>query len=141
MFSLMGRVVPHEARETLKYHAKEIVKTAKAYAPVDEYRLVKAIKLLPMQGNQYSLRLVIDVGGTINGRSVDTYAAIVHEYPWHKRGPLTRMKGPKAGPRYLVRAVDAHKAKLVSELNKAMAAGISKSVTRSGVNAKAKRKR
>lgn len=139
MFHLIEREVPAEARRVLKWYAEEIVKTAKWYAPVDEYRLIRAIKLLPSQGNQYSLRMVIDVGGVIDGRSVDTYAAIVHEYPWSKRGPRTRAKGPQAGPRYLVRAVDKHKAKLVADLHVAMGTGLSHAVARSGVNAKRKR--
>lgn len=138
MFNLMANEVPEAAREVLKKGAKEIRDTAKAYAPVDEHRLEKAIHILPYQGNQYMLRVTIDVGGVINGRSVDEYAAIVHEYTWSKRGPLTRLKGPKAGPRYLVRAVEAHRIALVKDLQATMAHGIAKSVARSGVNRKRK---
>lgn len=36
------------------------------------------------------------------------YAWIVHEYPWSKRGPKTKRKGPQAGPRYVVRAFEKH---------------------------------
>lgn len=36
------------------------------------------------------------------------YAWIVHEYPWHKRGPKTKAKGPQAGPRYVARAFEKH---------------------------------
>lgn len=141
MFELMGRDIPAEARKVMTEQAKDIVKTAKWYAPVDKYRLTRAIKLLPAQGNQYSLRLTIVVKGTVEGRSVDKYAVWVHEYPWSKRGPLTRAKGPQAGPRYIKRAVDDHKRDLIKELEAAMARGIKQAVQSSGVNSGKKRSR
>ena len=134
MFDMMDRNIPRQAREVLKSGAQTIVDQAIAFAPVDKHNLEKAIKLLPFQGNQYSLRIVIDVGGFVGGRNVDEYAAIVHEYPWSKRGPLTRVKSPSAGPRYLTRAFEKHRGKVKKDLQDSMAAEISKSIHRSGVN-------
>jgi hypothetical protein len=141
MFELVGTRVPQEARNVVKFYAQEIVKTAKWYAPVDEYRLTRAIKLLPSRGNAYSLRMTIVVSGVIDGRSVDSYAARVHSYPWYKRGPRTRAKGPQAGPRYLSRAMEDHKKKMIAALEKAMQKGIQDAVRSSGVNAKTRGKR
>lgn len=140
MFRMVDKNVTREAREVMHRYADQIRDTARAFAPVLEHRIEKAIKVLPSQGNQYSLRLVIAVTGTVDGRSVDTYAAIVHEYPWSKRGVYTRLKGPQAGPRYLARAVEKHKKDLMVELRAAMSKGIGQSIARSGVN-KNKRRR
>lgn len=134
MFQLVDRGVNRGARDILKHYTEEIQKTARYFAPVDQYRLEKAIKILPYKGNQYMLRAVIHVSGVVNGRSVDEYATIVHEYQWHKRGPLTRMKGPQAGPRYLARAVEKHKKELFEALKESMRKEISRAVARSGVN-------
>lgn len=140
MFNLMDKVVPEAAREVLKQGAEKIKDTARAFAPVDEGRLEKAIHILPYQGNQFMLRIVIDVSGVVDGRDVSEYAAIVHEYPWSKRGPLTRVKGPRAGPKYMVRAVEEHRAKLIRELQAAMQTGINQAIDRSRVNSKARKK-
>lgn len=131
---LTDRHVTEETRTVLRQGAELIKQTARQYAPVDEHRIEKAIKVLPAQGNQYSLQLTIAVTGTVDGRSVDTYAAIVHEYQWHKRGPLTKVKGPKAGPRYLKRAVDHRKKEVIKALEAAVRKGISTGIDRSGVN-------
>lgn len=138
-FKLVDQEVNDEARATMKKFAEQIRQDARRFAPVDEHRIEKAIKVLPAQGNQYSLRLVVAVTGYVNGRSVDTYAAIVHEYPWSKRGPYTKLKGPQAGPRYLLRAVEKNKKGLQQELAAAMNRGISQGIRRSGVNNKRRR--
>lgn len=139
-FQLTDHYVNAEARKVFKTGIQSIIDSAKSFAPVDEHRLEKAIHALPFQGNQYMLRVVIDVGGVIAGRSVDEYAAIVHEYPWSKRGPLTRLKGPRAGPRYMVRAVEEHRKKLALDIGKAMNKGISRAQATSGVNIKKRRR-
>lgn len=139
MFDLLARDVPKEARTTFKMGVEQIVQTAIDFAPVDEYRLEKAIKALPFRGNQYTLKAVIDVSGFINGRDVSTYATIVHEYPWSKRGPKTRAKSPRAGPRYLMRAVEAHKKELIAELGSTTAKAVDTAVRRSGVNRRRRR--
>lgn len=136
MFNLVERKVTDEARTVMRDYAEQIRDTARDYAPVLEHRIEKAIKILPAQGNQYMLRLTIAVTGTVAGRVVDTYAAIVHEYPWEKRGVFTRLKGPQAGPRYLKRAVELHRKDLVRDLKKAMQSGINKGIAQSGVNSK-----
>lgn len=140
-FKLTDKLVTAEARAVLVNGAKAIKQTARSYAPVDQHRIEKAIKLLPSQGNQYSLRVTIAVTGVVDGRLVDHYASIVHEYPWHKRGPLTRLKGPKAGPRYLTRAVTAHKKEIIEELKAAMNQGVRTAIQRSGVNTKKRRRK
>lgn len=136
MFRLVEQKVTDEARVVMRTYAEQIRDTARAYAPVLEHRIEKAIKILPAQGNQYMLRLTIAVTGTVDGRVVDKYAAIVHEYPWEKRGVFTRLKGPQAGPRYLKRAVELHRKDLIRDLNKAMQKGVSQGIARSGVNSK-----
>jgi hypothetical protein len=134
MFSMMDREIPARAREVLKQGAQDIRKTAIAFAPVDLHNLEGAIHVLPYRGNQYMFRAVIDVSGVVGGRDVSVYATIVHEYPWSKRGPKTRAKSPRAGPRYLGRAVEANQARINKELRVAMATGIASSIARSGVN-------
>lgn len=136
MFKLVEQKVTDEARTVMRDYAEQIRDTARAYAPVLEHRIEKAIKILPAQGNQYMLRLTIAVTGTVDGRVVDKYAAIVHEYPWEKRGVFTRLKGPQAGPRYLKRAVELHKKDLIRDLGEAMRKGVSQGIARSGVNNK-----
>ena len=136
MFRLADMEVTKEARDVVKQYAEIIRETTRAFAPVDEHRLEKAIKVLPSKGNRHYLQVTIGVGGVVNGRDVSEYAAIVHEYPWEKRGPLTRMKGPRAGPRYLRRAVEHHRKDLQRDLKIAVAAGMTKAVGRSGVNKK-----
>lgn len=134
MFNLVERKVTDEARTVMRDYAEQIRDTARDYAPVLEHRIEKAIKILPAQGNQYMLRLTIAVTGTVAGRVVDSYAAIVHEYPWQKRGVFTRLKGPQAGPRYLKRAVELHKKDMIRDLKAAMQKGISRGIAQSGVN-------
>lgn len=138
-FQLTDRLVNQEARDVLKRGALNIKTTAREFAPVLEHRIEKAIKILPSQGNQYSLRITIAVTGNINGKVVDSYAAEVHEYPWHRRGVFTRLKGPKAGPRYLSRAVEARKKEILDGLAAAMNTGISQAISKSGVNRKKRR--
>lgn len=139
-FKLVDKTVTDKTRQVMKDYAELIKDQAIKNAPVLEHRIEQAIKLLPSQGNQYSLRMTIAVTGSVDGRSVDTYAAIVHEYPWSKRGPGTRAKGPQAGPRYLARAVEKYKADLMRDLRNAMAQGVSQAVKRSGVNNKKRRR-
>lgn len=139
-FDLIDRNVNRECRDAMVAVVKKIVQDTKRFAPVDKHRLEKAVKLLPSRGNQYSLHMTIAVEGTVNGRDVDEYAAIVHEYPWNKRGPLTRMKGPKAGPRYLTRAVEKNKKEMMEALAAAMNTGIAKGISRSNVNRKKRRR-
>lgn len=140
-FKLTDEMVNSETREVLKAAAKQIRDDARRFAPVLHHRIERAIKVLPAQGNQYSLRLVVAVTGNIGGKSVDSYAAIVHEYEWHKRGPYTRLKGPQAGPRYLARAVEKNKRQLTQDLQAAMNRGISMAMQKSGVNSRRKRRR
>ncbi|WEU67485.1 hypothetical protein [Xanthomonas phage JGB6] len=140
MFQLTEKRVTEEARSVLRRYAEKVKNDAVAFAPVDEHNLEKAIKVLPSQGNQYTLRMTIAVGGVVGGRNVDEYAAIVHEYQWSKRGPYTRLKGPKAGPRYLKRAVEANEKGLKADLAKAMQKGIDTAIRQSGVNKRARRR-
>ena len=72
MFRLLDREVPALARATLVDGAKKIRNTAISFAPVDKHNLEKAIHLLPFQGNQYSLRIIIDVGGIVGGLWMNT---------------------------------------------------------------------
>jgi hypothetical protein len=137
---LTDREVNDQARAVLREAAVKIRDTARQYAPVDEHRLEKAIQILPSQGNQYTLRVTIAVTGAVDGRIVDTYAAIVHEYPWTKRGPLTKVKGPKAGPRYLARAMRDNEKWVIKKLSEAMGRGINRAISRSGVNNKRRRR-
>lgn len=138
---LTDRLVNDQAREVMKQGAEKIKNDARHFAPVEFHGIEKALKLLPSQGNRYSLRMTVAVTGVVNGRNIDEYAAIVHEYAWHKRGPLTRLKGPQAGPRYLVRAVNKNKKTILDGLEKAMSSGISTAIARSGVNKPRKRRK
>jgi len=140
MFRLVDKEVNEETRRVFKEYVTKIHKTAREFAPVDEYRLERAIKVEPMRSNQYSMKAIISVGGVIDGRLVDEYATIVHEYQWHKRGPKTRAKSNRAGPRYMTRAVKEHEKDMIRELGAAMSKGISRAVSRSGVNRKKRRR-
>lgn len=140
-FKLIDAEVSQAARDVIREYAGRIRDTARDYAPVLEHRIEKAIKILPSQGNKYSLRMTVAVEGVIKGRDVTSYAAIVHEYSWQKRGPLTRIKGPQAGPRYLKRAVEAHRKDLTRDLEQAMGKAINKAVRKGGTSKKQKRRR
>lgn len=141
MFKLVDKNVNQKTRDVMHAGAERIKQMAIVNAPIDEGNLEKAIKVKPSQGNQYSLKIVIAVEGIVGGRNVEEYAAIVHEYTWDKRGPLTRAKGPKAGPRYLFRAVRDGKQQLMRELAEATNKGIQSGIASSGVNAKSRRRR
>lgn len=140
-FRLIDKEVSSSARDVMREYAMKIRDTARDFAPVLEHRIEKAIKILPSQGNQYSLRLTVAVEGVVKGRDVTTYAAIVHEYPWEKRGVFTRLKGPQAGPRYLKRAVDLHRKDLTRDLQAAMGGAIAKAIRKGGTNNSKRRRR
>lgn len=133
---LVDRNVNEGARLALRQGAENVKKDAVAFAPVLHYRLEKAIKILPARGNQYSLKLTIAVTGVIDGKSVDKYAAEVHEYSWERRGALTQLKSPKAGPRYLFRAMEKNKKDIEERLSAAVNSGITTAIAQSGVNRK-----
>ena len=140
MFELMDKNVTTEAREALKAGVVKIHRQAIKNAPVDEYRLVHAIKIEPYTANKWFLRGHITVGGVVAGRDVSQYAMIVHEYPWEKRGPKTRAKGPMAGPRYLARAVKEYRAEILRNVENAMKKGVESAVRQSGANVKRSRR-
>ena len=134
MFQMVDREVNSQTREVFKEYVDKICETAKEFAPVDEHRLERAIHVQPIRSNQYSMKAIIDVSGTIDGRDVSRYATIVHEYEWHRRGPKTRAKSNRAGPRYLTRAMREHEKEMIRALGVAMGKAINRSVARSGVN-------
>lgn len=131
---VMDRNVNKDAREALKHEAKEIVGTARWYAPRLKWNLERTIKLAPIVANQFSMRITITVGGSIGGVDVTKYAAMVHEFPWEKRGPITRSKGPQAGPRYLSRALRDHKNATIQAIGDATAKAIKDAARQTGVN-------
>lgn len=139
MFELTDRYVNAEVREAFKHGVERMRDQAIRNAPVDEHRLEDAIHLRPYAGNQYFVRAILDVSGSVRGRDVSAYATIVHEYPWSKRGPKTRAKGREAGPRYLTRAVSKHQKQMLDEIGDAMSAAIGRSVRHSGVNVRKRR--
>ena len=134
MFRLVDKEVNDETRRVFKEYVTLIRDTAREFAPVDEHRLERAIHFDPIRSNQYSMKAVIEVSGLVDGRVVDTYATIVHEYEWHRRGPKTRAKSNRAGPRYLTRAMREHEKDMIKALGDAMGKAIKRSVARSGVN-------
>ncbi len=133
---LMDRNVNRDAREALKASARRITLDARHFSPVLHFRLERTIKLMPIVANQFSMRITIKVGGTVDGVNVSKYAARVHEMGWERRGPLTRAKGPEAGPRYLTRAMRANEGSTKQALADAMGAGIERAAKTSGVRRK-----
>jgi hypothetical protein len=140
MFKYMDNNINQDTRTALKVGVKSIAQLAKHYAPVDEGRLEMAIKA-KFSGNGSQSSGIISVEGVVDGRDVSEYAAIVHEYEWRKRGPLTRVKGPKAGPRYLSRAIRDGKKQLFDEIEEAVGRNVRNGVRYSGVNSAASRRR
>lgn len=96
-----------DARTEIKLGAEEIQKRAQVYAPVDLHNLEKAITVSRPIDTGRQFKVDIRVGGIVNGRNVDEYALIMHE--WSGRwGAGTKAKqaslGVLVGPKYLERA-------------------------------------
>jgi hypothetical protein len=94
------------ARRAMRKGAKDIAALARLYAPVKFPRLELGIKAARPVDDGKRYRIRVEVGGVVKRRDISTYALTVHEYDMHRRGPATREKGPKAGPKYLKRAFD-----------------------------------
>lgn len=138
----VDKEVNHETRKAFMEAAELVKKTTVEYAPIDEGNLEESVRIVRFGGNnQYRMRLTIAVGGMMNGRNVSEYAAYVHEYTWDMRGPLTKAKGPKAGPRYLFRAMRDQEKEVQKILEAAMKKGIAKGISKSGVNAPKRRRK
>lgn len=133
---LMDKNVNKDAREALKTAAKRIALDARHNSPVLHYRLENTIKMQPVVANQFHMRIKITVGGMYNGVNVSKYAVRVHEMAWENRGPLTRAKGPKAGPRYLTRAIRDNQKDTIAAVEAAMGTAIKDAARTSGVSRK-----
>jgi hypothetical protein len=114
-----ARKVPERARKVMHSASDKIVEEARLNAPVDDAELEDSIhKEVSYTGRG---RLVIHViaGGVVRGVNVDRYAAEIHEnYESYTPGPGTVAKrqanpGRYVGSKFLQRAVDDHKEKLL----------------------------
>ncbi len=106
-----SRAVTDAARAAVREGAEVIKEQAIKNAPVDTGELESSIDLEVARVVRPGVyRVNVSVSDTASA-----YAWIVHEYPWSKRGPKTRAKGPQAGPRYMARAFERH-TKTVQEL-------------------------
>lgn len=117
----MGREVTDEARQAMREGAADIERTAIRNAPVLTYKLESSIRASRPEGNQHYYRVTVDVLGDGNLRR---YAALVEQMPWNRRGPLTRMKGPAAGPGYMRRAYAAHRKEIERRVADAIGRGV-----------------
>jgi len=84
-----------------------IQKIARRYAPFREGNLERSIEF---QAADDSVRIFVPINSPA-GR----YAAIKHD-GYYNRGAGTRAKGPQAGRKYIVRAIQDEKVKIVSLL-------------------------
>jgi hypothetical protein len=127
--------VPDNARKIMHRAADKIVQESKLNAPVDDGELEDSIhKEIGYEGRG---RLKIDIvaGGVIRGVDVDRYAVIIHEnYEGTlKKGPgkntIAKMManpGRIVGSKFIQRAVDKQRPKLMAAMIAASNVGVEK---------------
>jgi hypothetical protein len=128
--------VPDKARKTMHRAADRIVKEAKLNAPVDDGELEDSIRKEIEYERRGRLKIDIVMGGWVRGVNVDRYAVIIHENyeGMLKHGPgkntLAKMAanpGRFIGSKFLTRAGDKEKDKLMGDMIVAVQRGIKES--------------
>lgn len=123
----VAKVVPSNARKTMRRAAERIVRRARIYVPEDTGELRDSIRIEATYGERGRLQINVVAGGDIvvnaQGRTItlDQYAAIIHEhYDQFEPGPRTvekmRQYPGLVGGFFLDRAAEDEREKLERDM-------------------------
>jgi len=112
------KVAKSEVLRAMRKESKIILEIAQMNAPVDLHNLEDAIKMEEIKVGRERTFIEISVGGFVNGRNVDEYAAIMHEGSYNL-GPISARKALSlnrmVGRKFLERALEEHEQTLIAK--------------------------
>lgn len=118
-------VFNEKIQEAIKEGAELIKEKSQSNTPVDTHNLELAHKIIPGVTRKGYTSLSVEVSGSGQGserdRDVTDYAMIIHR-DYDVMGPKSQAKadaGHEVGPKYLERAVESEKPKVVAKARKA----------------------
>lgn len=112
-----GRIVK-DVNDALEAEAKQIQKTAKEYVPFEKGNMEDAIKLSSADRRRKWIVYVDDTMKDDTGKyTVGDYLNFLHEATYNY-GPGTVAKGPKAGRKFLERALEDNRKQALTRIRK-----------------------